>query len=143
MKKFSIALACAAAALASGCAIHSGITEVDSNVFTISSLGNMGQPGDDLLDSLYESGKRYCDERHQSFKLLGQKTNNGTYRGNTHPFAGGSTAGRGWASAFNAGMAAFSMPMGEYGQARIYFTCVKTSGEPAAEGGEATAGSGS
>lgn len=123
MKKSALILAAVATALCAGCAIHSSVSEVQKDVFTISSLGNMGQPGEELLDALYEKGVSYCEERGGKFKLLNQQTNNGTYNGNVRPFAGGPTGGTGWVGGFNAAMNSFSLPTGSYGRARIYFTC--------------------
>ena len=116
-----------------GCAITSSVNEVNKGVFTISSLGSLGQPGSDLLDELYEKGHKYCGEKKLQFKLLSQQTNNGTYTGTSRPFSAPSTSGGGFWGGFNQGISNMVIPTGTYGRARIYFTCVN----PEAEAGAA------
>lgn len=112
-------------AMISGCAIVSDVTQVQEGVFTISSLGNMGQPGEELLNELYEKGNSFCSVKGLVFNLLDQQTNNGTFNGVSRPLAGTApSSGGGFLGGLSRGLSAIAIPSGSYGRARIYFTCV-------------------
>jgi hypothetical protein len=109
----------------SGCAIVSDVTQVQKGVFTISSLGNMGQPGEELLNELYEKGNSFCSGKGLIFNLLDQQTNDGTFNGVSRPLAGTApSSGGGFLGGFSGGLSIMAIPSGSYGGARIYFTCV-------------------
>lgn len=134
IKRLAAAAAAACALFTGGCAIVSSVSQVRENVFTVDSLGNMGQPGSELLYELYEKGEAYCQEKGMDFKLLSERTNDGTYRGSSQPLAAlGSNTSNTFAGGFSRGISAMSVPMGSYGRARIWFTCVKPEQQAAAE----------
>ena len=140
IKRLAAAAAAACALFTGGCAIVSSVSQVRENVFTVDSLGNMGQPGSELLYELYEKGEAYCEEKGMDFKLLSERTNDGTYRGSSQPLAAlGSNTSNTFAGAFGRGISAMSVPMGSYGRARIWFTCVKPEPAPQAQEEEPSA----
>lgn len=131
IQRLAAAAAAACALFTGGCAIVSSVSQVRDNVFTVDSLGNMGQPGSELLYELYEKGEAYCQEKGMDFKLLSERTNDGTYRGSSQPLAAlGSNTSNTFAGGFSRGISAMSVPMGSYGRARIWFTCVQPKPAP-------------
>lgn len=131
IQRLAAAAAAACALFTGGCAIVSSVSQVRENVFTVDSLGNMGQPGSELLYELYEKGEAYCQEKGMDFKLLNERTNDGSYYGSTQPLAAlGSNTSNTFAGGFSRGISAMSVPMGSYGRARIWFTCVQPKPAP-------------
>lgn len=131
IQRLAAAAAAACALFTGGCAIVSSVSQVRDNVFTVDSLGNMGQPGSELLYELYEKGEAYCQEKGMDFKLLNERTNDGSYYGSTQPLAAlGSNTSNTFAGGFSRGISAMSVPMGSYGRARIWFTCVQPKPAP-------------